>query len=95
MREMSDPAVRRRAIVHGKVQGVFFRDSTREAAENEGVAGWARNLDDGSVEVVLEGPAEAVDSVVGFLRTGPSSARVESVEVTDEEPEGLTGFRTR
>jgi acylphosphatase len=92
---MTENTVRRRAVVHGKVQGVFFRDSTKEAAENEQLAGWARNLDDGSVEVVLEGPAEAVESVIGFLRTGPSSARVESVDVTDEAPEGLSGFQTR
>ena len=92
---MSPETIRRRLIVHGRVQGVFFRDSTREAAENEGVAGWAANRDDGAVEVVLEGRPEAVESVIGFCRTGPSSADVTSVDVTEEEPEGLSGFATR
>jgi acylphosphatase len=91
---MSDGTVRRHLIVHGRVQGVFFRDSTREAAVNEGVAGWAANRDDGSVEVVLEGQREAVESVIGFCRAGPSSADVTSVDVTEEEPEGLSGFST-
>ncbi|MFL5860049.1 MAG: acylphosphatase [Solirubrobacteraceae bacterium] len=92
---MSSETIRRRLIVHGKVQGVFFRDSTREAAENEGVAGWATNRSDGAVEVVLEGSAEAVDAVTGYVRRGPSSARVERVEAHDEAPEGLTGFQIR
>ena len=92
---MSADIVRRHVVVHGKVQGVFFRDSVREAAGNEGVNGWAANRDDGSVEVVLEGSPEAVDSVVGFCRLGPMSAEVSSVDVTDEEPEGLAGFQTR
>ena len=95
MARMSENTVRRRAIVHGKVQGVFFRDAPREAADNERGAGWAKNLDDGSVEVVLEGPPSAVESVIGFLRTGPSSARVEAVDVSEEEPEGLSSFQTR
>jgi acylphosphatase len=84
---MSSDTIRRRLVVHGKVQGVFFRDSTREAAQNEGVAGWASNRPDGSVEVVLEGPPDAVESVAGYVRRGPSSAQ--------ETPEGLTGFRIR
>jgi acylphosphatase len=92
---MSSDTIRRRLVVHGKVQGVFFRDSAREAAENEGVAGWASNRADGSVEVVLEGPAGAVESVLGYCRTGPVNARVDSAEVIEEDPEGLSGFRTR
>jgi acylphosphatase len=92
---MTPETIRRRLVVHGKVQGVFFRDSTREAAENEGVAGWATNLPDGSVEVVLEGPPDAVESVTGYVRTGPSSADVRSVDVHEETPEGLTGFQIR
>jgi acylphosphatase len=95
MRRMSTEMIRRRLIVHGKVQGVFFRDSTREAAQNEGVAGFAINRPDGSVEVVLEGPPDAVDSVAGYVRRGPSSARVENVESHDEAPEGLNGFEIR
>ncbi|HEX3834143.1 MAG TPA: acylphosphatase [Solirubrobacteraceae bacterium] len=92
---MSPETIRRRLIVHGRVQGVFFRDSTRESAENEGVRGWAANRDDGTVEVVLEGTPEAVESVIGFCRTGPMSADVTSVDVTEEQPEGLSGFETR
>ena len=92
---MSADVIRRRVIVTGHVQGVFFRDSVREAAGNEGVAGWAANRRDGSVEVVLEGPVEAVESLVGYCRTGPVSARVEHAEVTPEAPEGLSGFQTR
>ena len=87
--------MRRHLIVHGRVQGVFFRDSVRETAENEGVSGWAANRDDGTVEVMLEGPAEAVESVIGFCRIGPMSADVTSVDVAEEVPEGLSGFETR
>jgi acylphosphatase len=89
---MSSDMIRRRLVVHGQVQGVFFRDSTRRRAESNGVAGWAANRDDGAVEVVLEGPPEAVEAVAGFARRGPSRARVESVEEADETPEGLRGF---
>jgi acylphosphatase len=90
----SDP-IRRRAIVRGRVQGVFFRDSVRQRAEAHGVSGWARNRPDGTVEVVLEGPQDAVDRVARFLHTGPRQARVEDVELADEQPEGLSGFKTR
>lgn len=85
--------VRRRVIVHGRVQGVFFRDTTRRTAESRGVSGWVRNNPDGSVEAVFEGPEEAVGAMVGFAQEGPRGAMVESVDVRDEEPEGLTGFR--
>jgi acylphosphatase len=95
MRRVSPDTIRRHLIVHGMVQGVFYRDSTREAAENEGVGGWAANRDDGTVEVVLEGASEAVESVIGYCRTGPMSADVTSVDVTEEEPEGLSGFEAR
>ena len=91
---MSGEVVRRHVILTGHVQGVFFRASVQEAARNEGVAGWASNRDDGSVEVVLEGPAPAVESVLGYCRTGPVNARVDSAEVSDEDPEGLSGFQT-
>ncbi len=87
--------VRRRVTVQGKVQGVFFRDSTRRCASDVGVAGWVRNCPDGTVEAVFEGPVEAVDRAVDFCRNGPSSAHVESVDVADEEPEGLSGFEVR
>jgi acylphosphatase len=87
-------AVRRRLSITGRVQGVFFRESCRRVAEQNGVAGTARNLDDGSVQVVLEGTARAVDEVIAWCRKGPSGASVTGVDVTDEEPEGLSDFRT-
>jgi acylphosphatase len=80
-------------IVGGRVQGVFFRDTTKRTAESRGVSGWVRNNPDGSVEAVFEGAEEAVDAMVRFAREGPRGAMVEHVEVRDEEPEGLTGFR--
>lgn len=79
--------------MQGHVQGVFFRESTRRRAAAAGVSGWARNLPDGSVEVVLEGEPESVEGVVAFCQEGPRGARVDWVDVTTEEPEGLTGFR--
>jgi acylphosphatase len=87
--------VRRRAIVHGRVQGVWFRGATEDAARAAGVAGWVRNLPDGRVEAVFEGEPAAVDGLVAFCRSGPPHARVERVEVFEEEPEGLAGFRVR
>jgi acylphosphatase len=87
--------VRRRVIVQGLVQGVFFRDSTRRLAQRHGVAGWVANRADGAVEAVFEGEQEAVERLVAFSREGPRGARVDSVEATDEEPEGLTGFAVR
>lgn len=85
--------IRRRVIVHGRVQGVFFRDTARRTAESGGVAGWARNRDDGAVEAVFEGDPEAVEALVEFCRKGPARAHVAQVEVLEEQPEGLTGFR--
>ncbi len=87
--------IRRRIVVRGRVQGVFFRDATRRRARSEGVAGWVANSDDGAVEAVLEGEPEAVDRLVRFVSTGPERARVDEVEVSEEEPEGLGGFTAR
>jgi len=84
--------VRRRVVAHGRVQGVFFRDSLRQRARSRGVAGSVRNRPDGSVEATLEGEPDAVESVVAFMRAGPRGAEVERVDVAEEEPEGLTGF---
>jgi acylphosphatase len=81
--------------VHGRVQGVFFRDKTRSRAESAGVSGWVTNRPDGAVEAVLEGEPDAVEQLVAFCRRGPSRAEVSSVEVTEEEPEGLVGFQVR
>ena len=81
--------------MRGRVQGVFFRDSTREEAERRGVAGWVRNRDDDAVEAVFEGDPGAVDALVEFCRSGPSRAEVDDVEVSEEEPEGASGFEVR
>ena len=79
----------------GRVQGVWFRDSTRQRADGLGVAGWALNRPDGSVEVVAEGEPEAVDRLVEWLRQGPRRAEVAGVDVREEEPAGLEGFEVR
>jgi acylphosphatase len=84
--------IRRRIVIHGWVQGVFFRDTMRRRAQHAGIAGWARNNWDGTVEAVFEGEAGAVERLITFCREGPRGAHVDRVEVADEEPEGLTGF---
>lgn len=77
------------------MQGVFFRDSTRREAERRGVSGWASNTLDGTVEVVLEGSPDAVEAMLSFLRAGPGHASVTSLDVVEEEVEGLSGFSVR
>jgi acylphosphatase len=86
---------RRRVVVHGRVQGVFFRDSVRRMAQQRSVAGWVSNRWDGSVEAVFEGEEGAVARLVQFMHEGPRGAEVERVEVLDEEPEGVAGFNVR
>lgn len=92
---MADDTIRRRVLVEGRVQGVFFRDTCRRQASAHGVAGWARNTADGRVEVVVEGPRQAVARMVDWCRTGPSQADVSHTEVHEEQPEGLRGFSIR
>jgi acylphosphatase len=87
--------IRRRAVVHGRVQGVFFRDTMRRLAQSRGVAGWVTNRPDGAVEAVFEGEPEDVEPMLSFCREGPRGAAVERVEVIEEEPEGLSGFAIR
>jgi acylphosphatase len=87
--------IRRRVIVEGRIQGVFFRDSVGEHARAHGVAGWICNRSDGAVEAVLEGRPDNVERVVRFCKIGPRQASVERIDVTDEEPEGLSGFVIR
>jgi acylphosphatase len=87
--------VRRRVVVHGRVQGVFFRDTTRREAARRGVAGWVANRPDGAVEGVFEGPSDAVAAMVDFCESGPRGADVDRVETNEEEPEGLSGFDVR
>lgn len=87
--------VRKRVVVTGEVQGVFYRDTCRTVAEEAGVAGWATNLPDGRVEVALEGDEEAVQSVLDWCRAGPNHATVHSIDVSDEPPKGASGFKIR
>ena len=87
--------IRKRVLVSGCVQGVFFRSATERMATALGVDGWVRNLPDSRVETVFEGTRPAVTAAVEWTRTGPIHARVDSVDVVDEEPEGLSGFRIR
>ena len=89
------PVLRRRLVIHGRVQGVFFRDTLRRLAERHGVAGWARNTHEGTVEVVVEGDEESVARVVAFAHEGPEGAAVERVEIEEQLPEGLNGFAIR
>jgi acylphosphatase len=91
---MSEP-VRRRVVVHGNVQGVFFRDSARREATSRGVAGWVTNRPDGAVEAVFEGDPDGVAALVDFCRRGPRGADVQSVDESSEDPEGLSGFEVR
>ena len=82
--------------VSGQVQGVFFRDSTREKAEQMGLAGWVKNLPDGQVEAVFEGPSEGVREMVRWCEEGPSHASVENVDADFESASGdLEGFEVR
>lgn len=80
-------------MIHGRVQGVFFRDSLRRLAAEHGIAGWAQNNDDGTVEAVFEGEKRAVDELCRFAAERPRDARVERVEVLEEQPQGDEGFR--
>jgi len=87
--------IRRRVVVRGRVQGVWFRASTRDAARRAGVDGWVRNLADGCVEAVFEAGPGAVATLLGFCREGPSSAEVTDIEVFEEAPQGESGFAIR
>jgi acylphosphatase len=87
--------VRRRVVVHGRVQGVWFRESARRRAEELGVAGWVRNTPAGAVEAELEGPPEEVELLVSWFGHGPPDARVDRVGVEELSPTGERGFSTR
>jgi acylphosphatase len=87
--------VRRRIVVSGTVQGVFFRDTCRRVAVANGVAGWVRNLADGRVEAVFEGASGPVQRLVDWARQGPQHATVAHIDIHDEQPEGLAGFAIR
>jgi len=85
---MASEEIRVRAVVHGRVQAVGFRDFATRRARNAGLKGTIRNLPDGSVEADLQGPRQAVDQLVAQLRQGPPLARVETVDVEPLEPDG-------
>ena len=87
--------IRKRVVVHGRVQGVFFRDTVRRMARSRDVAGWVRNTPEGAVEAVFEGDTDAVEAMVAFAHEGPRGAAVERADVVDEEPEDLSGFEIR
>jgi len=89
---MTTDVVRRKVVVRGRVQGVWFRDSTRERASAQGVAGWVRNRPDGALEAVFEGVRADVESLIRFCQTGPPLARVDTIETTEERPAGASGF---
>ena len=80
---------------HGRVPGVFFRDSVRREAARRGVAGWARNCADGTAEAVFEGAAEDVEAMVEYVRRGPGHSSIDRVEQASEPVEGLSGFDVR
>jgi acylphosphatase len=88
----SVPVRRAHVWISGMVQGVFFRYEARERARSRGVSGWVRNLADGRVEAVFEGPEDAVETMVEWCGRGPRGAEVTDVEAVAEDPEGLEGF---
>jgi acylphosphatase len=81
--------------VSGEVQGVNFRQEIADKANEQGVTGWVRNLPDGRVEAVLEGPRDEVYRVVGLCRAGPKGARVMNVQVDREPPKNEKTFKIR
>jgi acylphosphatase len=91
---LSEP-VRRRVVVHGRVQGVFFRDTVRRMAAERDVAGWVQNRSDGALEAVFEGEHDAVEALVSFSRRGPPAAEVREVESFAEPVQGASGFEVR
>ncbi len=82
-------------IIHGRVQGVFYRDWTVRTARQHGVAGWVRNLPDGTVEAHLEGEDQAVEDMIAAMHDGPPAARVDRIERSETEPQGCEGFERR
>ena len=87
--------VRVHVLVSGRVQGVYYRANTRDTARSLGVDGWVRNLVDGRVEAVFEGPSEAVEEMTEWCYEGSPAANVEDVAVEYEQPESVEGFEIR
>lgn len=86
---------RARVFVSGKVQGVFYRDTTKKEADKRGVRGWVRNLRDGRVEAVFEGDAKTVEDIVAWCSVGSPLSRPTFVDRRDEPEENLAGFEIR
>lgn len=83
-------------LIAGRVQGVFFRNSTQTEAQRLGLVGWVRNLPDGRVEVTAEGEDDAIDKLIAWAHQGPTFARVDEVEITRSEPTGeFASFEVR
>jgi acylphosphatase len=87
--------IRRRVVVRGRVQGVFFRDTCRHEAATRQVSGWVRNRSDGAVEAVFEGEPQAVEAMTRWCRQGPAHAQVDDLEVEEQPPTGERGFAVR
>jgi acylphosphatase len=87
--------IRRRVVAHGRVQGVFFRDSCRREAWAREVSGWVTNREDGALEAVFEGEPTAVQALIDWTRQGPPRAKVIKLEIIEEEPRGEFGFSVR
>jgi len=88
-------SVRAHVFVEGRVQGVWFRHSTSRVADRLGINGWVRNLPDGRVEAVYEGPGSAVEEMLAWTKRGPERAHVNNLEIHDETPTGEQGFAVR
>lgn len=95
MQNQSSSPVRVRVFVSGLVQGVGYRYSTMNQAKYFGLGGWVRNLPDGRVEAVFEGPKKAVEGMIDWCRSGPTSARVSELVLEYEDPEGERTFEIR
>ncbi|MBS3781079.1 MAG: acylphosphatase [Candidatus Thermoplasmatota archaeon] len=88
--------IRKHCFFSGKVQGVFFRANTRDKAQEKGVKGWVKNLRDGRVEAIFEGPENRVDEVIEFCKNNQPHARVDDFEIKEEEPTGeFDSFRIK
>ncbi|MBH9537985.1 acylphosphatase [Novosphingopyxis sp. YJ-S2-01] len=85
----------RRLVVHGRVQGVWYRNWTVEAARDLGLTGWVRNHDDGTVEIHAEGEPDAIDRLIDLAQDGPPAADVERIDCAEAEPEGFESFAKR
>ncbi len=90
-----DDRIRAHVFVSGRVQGVYYRATTRDTARERGVDGWVRNLDDSRVEAVFEGTEAAVESMIGWCHTGSPDARVDDVSVKYGDPDGTEGFEIK